>query len=364
MAKGLGTGNISSDIKEAIENLTLVDISTDVDNNDEFLVYDISTGELKKILSENIVGGGTIDANPVGLPALWFTDTAPSDHVMLQNQDLSRVAYPELFALWGTTFGVGDGSTTFGTPKVEDRFIRILGSGGGVDAASRTDRGDGTTGDNVGTLQEDAIRNITGSWKIRGLSNSSSNIYLDRAGALNYNSNNHPATSGISFGANSASSELLFNASGSVPTAADNRPKNIYARMIVRYQKSVLASEVLAETINSTNGAVDANKVVRTDVNGRIDESFSTVYRRQLKPLPSTITNTPSGAIPAIGFNNLVIGKSYRIRAQVLIVWTALASGTMTFIATHDGAAKARVAFGHNQSTNSATNNTHTHRSF
>jgi len=275
MAKGIGTGNITSDIKEAIEALNLVDIDTEVGDNDEFLVIDISTGELKKILSSNIVGsgGGSIDANPVGMPALWFTDTAPTDHVLLENQDLSRVAYPELFALWGTSFGNGDGTTTFGTPKVEDRFIRILGSGGGVDAASRTDRGDGTTGDEVGTLQEDAILDHGHNFQVGSTAsgfphlNSQNQIALaDNAGGRNLKSS--------SAGSQDIISSPQTLAGASVNKSTETRPKNIYARMIVRYQKASVNNIVVTKKVTVSAGASDEGGVATLGSDGKLDSSM------------------------------------------------------------------------------------------
>lgn len=100
------------------------------------------------------------DAQPVGTCSLWLADTPPAQHMIINGADLSRTVYPELFAVWGTTFGDGDGSTTFGTPAPQGYFPRFTDNGAGVDpdADSRADRGDGTIGDNVGTLQEDELK--------------------------------------------------------------------------------------------------------------------------------------------------------------------------------------------------------------
>lgn len=97
---------------------------------------------------------------PVGFPAWWPTATPPSGWLERDGAAVSRTTYADLFAVIGTTFGAGDGSTTFNLPDDRGRFIRGWDHGAGTDpdAASRTDRGDGTTGDNVGTLQADAFR--------------------------------------------------------------------------------------------------------------------------------------------------------------------------------------------------------------
>ena len=47
---------------------------------------------------------------------------------------MSRTTYATLFAAIGTTYGVGDGSTTFGLPDMRGEFARGLDDGRGVDA--------------------------------------------------------------------------------------------------------------------------------------------------------------------------------------------------------------------------------------
>ncbi len=59
---------------------------------------------------------------PVGTLAMWLTGAAPTGWVFLQGQNISRTTYSELFSLWGTTFGAGDGVTTFGVPDMQQRI--------------------------------------------------------------------------------------------------------------------------------------------------------------------------------------------------------------------------------------------------
>lgn len=49
------------------------------------------------------------------------TSVAHSAEVFLQGQVVSRVTYASLFSLWGTTYGAGDGSTTFQLPNMQGR---------------------------------------------------------------------------------------------------------------------------------------------------------------------------------------------------------------------------------------------------
>lgn len=65
----------------------------------------------------------------------YTRSTAPDGWLVADGAVVSRSAYAALFAAIGTTFGVGDGATTFGIPDLRGEFIRGLDNGRGVDAA-------------------------------------------------------------------------------------------------------------------------------------------------------------------------------------------------------------------------------------
>lgn len=74
-----------------------------------------------------------------------------------------RADYPALFAVIGTAHGAAD-STHFNVPKYSGRFLRVWDNAAGVDpdASSRTAANSGgVTGDEVGTLQDDALKTHT-----------------------------------------------------------------------------------------------------------------------------------------------------------------------------------------------------------
>jgi len=64
----------------------------------------------------------------VGAIEMWLTGTPPDNWLICNGQAVSRVGYEELFALWGTTFGPGDGTTTFNLPDM--RSLHPKGAGG------------------------------------------------------------------------------------------------------------------------------------------------------------------------------------------------------------------------------------------
>lgn len=111
------------------------------------------TAWLKKRLLDDLVGALII----------WPTSTPPEGYLECDGSALSRTTYAALFAVLGTTYGQGAGataSTTFRLPDLRGEFIRGWDHGRGIDPdrAARTDRGDGMTGDKVGTRQAASLQ--------------------------------------------------------------------------------------------------------------------------------------------------------------------------------------------------------------
>ena len=71
---------------------------------------------------------------PVGAMFIWLTDTAPNGWLLCYGQEISRSTYARLFALIGTTFGVGNGTTTFNLPDLRGRLPLGQDDMGGVSA--------------------------------------------------------------------------------------------------------------------------------------------------------------------------------------------------------------------------------------
>lgn len=68
------------------------------------------------------------------------TSPPPGGEWILQNgQAISRTVYGNLFALWGTTYGVGDGTTTFNVKDMRGRMPVGLGTHADVDSFTDSD---------------------------------------------------------------------------------------------------------------------------------------------------------------------------------------------------------------------------------
>jgi hypothetical protein len=61
---------------------------------------------------------GAVDV-ATGTALLWPTAiTLPEGYLEANGQNVGRLDYPELFTIYGITFGAGDGSTTFKLPTL------------------------------------------------------------------------------------------------------------------------------------------------------------------------------------------------------------------------------------------------------
>ncbi len=82
---------------------------------------------------QGIDGQDGTDNNPVG-SVIWYTAaTPPPSYLICDGSAVSRTTYSELYAVISTTYGVGNGSTTFNLPDLRSEFIRGAGLGRGLD---------------------------------------------------------------------------------------------------------------------------------------------------------------------------------------------------------------------------------------
>lgn len=89
---------------------------------------------------------------PSGVVVPFAGATPPNGWLLCYGQAVSRATYSELFAAIGTTYGVGDGSTTFNLPDLRGRVPAGKDDMGGTAASRLTDTGTGNPGVNGATL--------------------------------------------------------------------------------------------------------------------------------------------------------------------------------------------------------------------
>lgn len=76
----------------------------------------------------------SLETTPVGTVAAFAMSTAPTGFLKANGAAISRTTYANLFAKIGTTYGVGDGATTFNLPDFRGYFPRAWDDGRGIDS--------------------------------------------------------------------------------------------------------------------------------------------------------------------------------------------------------------------------------------
>jgi microcystin-dependent protein len=87
---------------------------------------------------------------PAGSVIPYAGSTAPSGWLLSYGQAISRSTYATLFAAIGTTYGVGDGATTFNVPDLRGRLVAGQDDMGGTSADRLTGQSGGVDGDTLG----------------------------------------------------------------------------------------------------------------------------------------------------------------------------------------------------------------------
>lgn len=166
---------------------------------------DIKSDGTVKTALENL-GLGEGSALPVGVPVPWPSATPPTGWLKCNGAAFSAEEYPELAKAYPTNK----------LPDLRGEFIRGWDDERGVDS-----------GRTLLSAQGDAIRNITGNVGVYsdGLLTYASGVFS--LGPSSSNKQNPIAGTG-------ANAYATFDASKVVPTANENRPRNIAFNYIVR----------------------------------------------------------------------------------------------------------------------------------
>ena len=127
---------------------------------------------------------------PIGSYIQFAGSQAPEGFLVCNGGEISRTTYSALFDVIGTTYGNGDGSTTFNLPNLTDRFLQ------------------GST--SVGTVKNAGLPNITGNVYI-GHTDRAKQTYTN--GCLTVTSSNQDGFSRTA--ATTTANDIAFNASGS-----------------------------------------------------------------------------------------------------------------------------------------------------
>ncbi|HBA6292186.1 TPA: tail fiber protein, partial [Escherichia coli] len=165
----------------------------------------IAMGSIKEVL--NYLGLGEGSALPVGVPVPWPSATPPTGWLKCNGAVFSSEKYPKLAKAYPTNK----------LPDLRGEFIRGWDDGRGVDA-----------GRQLLSSQGDAIRNI------EGFADGGIGMSFDAIRGAFYDAGTRSARMPNNTTDIGKTDDLVFDASRVVPTANENRPRNIAFNYIVR----------------------------------------------------------------------------------------------------------------------------------
>lgn len=116
--------------KTVIQNVSADLSNTNLDNltstgESHFQAPLVSGDNIKTINSNSLLGSGdlVITSVPVGTVLVFAGSTAPTGYLLCDGSAVSRTTYSALFSVIGTTYGVGDGSSTFNLPNFNYKSV-------------------------------------------------------------------------------------------------------------------------------------------------------------------------------------------------------------------------------------------------
>lgn len=177
---------------------------------------DLSNSVVKSVNGIKPTNGNVnITGVPTGTILPFAGSTIPSGFLACNGAAVSRTTYAALFSAIGTTYGGGDGSSTFNVPQLEDnRFMEFHST--------------------RGTKKNAGLPNITGAFNMQGFNEVANNNTYSVSGAFYMQS----STNWVGRGGGGASRGVAFDASRSNGLYGDSntvQPKSLTVRAIIKY---------------------------------------------------------------------------------------------------------------------------------
>lgn len=157
---------------------------------------------------------------PAGMVIAFAGSTTPVGYFLCDGSAVSRTTFSALFTALSTTYGSGDGSTTFNLPNMQGLFVRGAGS--------QTISGVAYSGGTLGAKQQDQFQGHTFASPMTDLNNSV------------WGRSSLSATGGV-FNGNASSTALkdsgpITDGTNGTPRAGtETRPANISLRYLIKY---------------------------------------------------------------------------------------------------------------------------------
>lgn len=119
--------NVISNISSTIGNLTVYNTNINGNlictNNSNIENTFTSSGNIFFNNSLFVLPQLSVSLLPLGMIMPIYSSTIPNGWLLCNGQAISRTTYSDLFDLIGTTYGLGDNSSTFNIPNINEKFI-------------------------------------------------------------------------------------------------------------------------------------------------------------------------------------------------------------------------------------------------
>ena len=203
------------------------DVSSDVT-----LTLPSTDGNANDVLQSDGSGNLSFTALPQAVPTgsvhVMATTTVPSGYLECDGSAISRTTYSALFTIIGTTWGTGDGSTTFNVPDLRGEFVRGWDNGKGTDsgrgfASSQTDQNKSHNHSATSTVTDPGHFHTTENFVVRSNYQEPRNLGVGTDGNANTTGNTNSKTTGITVSTSIANDG-----------ATDSRPRNIAMMYVIK----------------------------------------------------------------------------------------------------------------------------------
>lgn len=230
----------------------------------------------------------SIEHSPIGEITEYAGSIAPENYLICDGSAISRETYSELFAVIGTTYGSGDGSTTFNLPNLKSR-IPV-----GLDSSDTSFNTLGKTGgEKTHTLTDDEMPHHRHStWERNG---TSGQFLIDSAGGGD-------TRSGYGASLSAGTNPVMVTSFTGGGKEHNNLQPYIVINYIIRVRNADGVLNLFTETENSNLFSDNENFVPTVSLIKNLNK-FSTSEERRVgtwyngKPIYSkTITGTKAGA--------------------------------------------------------------------
>jgi microcystin-dependent protein len=187
---------------------------------------DGSAGEFLKTDGSGALSFATPQSVPTGSVFCMAVATVPSGYKECNGDAVSRTTFSALFAVIGTQYGAGDGSSTFNLPDLRGEFVRGFDNGKGTDS-----------GRSIGSSQSDQNKNHTHTFSGSNTHNHSYSR-LNSATGENGSPSGTDGDAGDSFG-NRSTANATISISGTTDTSTNSgteiRPRNVAMMYVIKF---------------------------------------------------------------------------------------------------------------------------------